>query len=347
MKKFRIGLVGAGTHGRGAVAPALSSALRCELVAVADPSAESLAQLAMPAIRRYRSLHQMLENEELDGIYIATLASSHCELALQAFARGLHVVCEKPLAASADEAERMVMAAESAGRELLVMFENRSKPHYQKIREWIATGAIGQVEAIHLQSFGKHPSQQPRRTNLLNESGCLDCGIHMLDLVRFWMGGGEWDEIHALGAWFGEKTRLAPHLGILARLDRKIMVTFEDSFSYGRLVSKTPWNFNRSTLAIIGTHGVIVDGYAADQPCFQLVSDDRMETGLIIPSSHRHEIGVVVDDFVATLWGEDESRYLATGRDGLAAQQIVDEVHRQSVAKRTLHSSEHIHALTL
>lgn len=336
--KLRFGIVGIGTHGRGAVVPAIEMAHECELVAIADPHEENLRAVIDPSVRRYRSLEQMLRHEALDVVYIATLASSHCKLALEAFHAGAHVVCEKPLASSVEEAQRMVDAAEAAGRKLVVMFESRSKPHYQKIREWIGEGAIGRVEAIHLQSFGKHPSQQPRRTNLLNEAGCLDCGIHMLDLIRFWMGGGEeveWEEVTAMGTWFGEEVRYAPHLAILARIGKETVVTFEDSFSYGRLVSKTPWNFHRHTLAIIGTHGVIVDGNVGGQPCFQLVSDERMEAEFILASHHRDEISEVVDAFAVHLKDPAARTFsFATGHDGLSAQKIVDEVNRQCIARR-------------
>ncbi len=335
MKKLRFGLVGAGTHGRGAVIPAFLQTGQCELLAVADHSLDHLEKIRPVPFRMYHSLHQMLENEDLDALYIATLASSHCELALQAFKKGLHVICEKPMASSHEEAQRMVAAAADAGRELFIMFENRFKPHYRKIREWIVSGAIGKVEALHLQSFGKHPAQEPRRANLLNEAGCLDCGIHMLDLARFWTGGGEWQEIYAIGSWFGEEVLYPPHVGILARLDNDVTVTFEDSFSYGRKVAGVPWNFRKNSLTIVGSEGVITESQAGDQHGYQLVSDRRMEHVMVSPSSHREEIHEVLDYAASVLRGAVEDRgWLATGHDGLAAQHIVEEVNQQSAKRR-------------
>lgn len=263
---LRIGLVGVGTHGRQAVIPAFETSRFCRLVAVADHR-EDLAPYAGREFRCYQSLDAMLENEELDVLYIATLPESHCELALKAFRNGLHVICEKPIAASADEAEQTVNAAEEAGKELIVMFENRVLPAYRKIKEWIQSGVIGRVEAIQIQQLGKHPQAQPRRTHLLNAAGCLDCGIHMLDLVCFWLGGGAWQE-----TWFNEEVEFAPHVAALARLDNRVMVTLDASFSYGLRVEHLDYRFKKQGLSIVGTEGLIRE---IGDPCagFEVLSN--------------------------------------------------------------------------
>lgn len=335
MKNIRFGLVGVGRHGRHALLPAFSRSRYCKLLAVADRSPDNLSQIEDSTLRRYGSLNQMLDNEELDAVYIATLASSHCELALQAFEKGLHVICEKPLSANAREAEIMLVAANRAGKSLVVMFENRVKHHYQKIRKWIMEGRIGRVEAIHMQSFGRHPTEQPRRTNLLNEAGCLDCGIHMLDLVRFWNGGGQWSEVQAMGTWFGEQVVCAPHIGVLARLDSGVMVTFEDSFSYGYSLKNVPHNFGRNNLTIVGDKGVIIDCRVGDSPAFQVITDDYQETEIVLPLSHSEEIPLVMDHFAQVINGDlEDDGILPTGYDGYMAQKIVDEVNRQCRERR-------------
>ncbi len=331
--KLKFGLVGAGTHGRTAVIPGFLKSTHCELLAIADACGDALQQVEAPALRRYGSLEAMVQEEELDGIYIATLADTHCALAMTAFAKGMHVVCEKPMAATAQEAGQLVKAATAAGRELCVMFENRVRPVHQKVRHWIADGHIGRVEAIHLQSFGKHPTAQPRRTRLLNAAGCLDCGIHMLDLVRFWLSGGRWEIVHALGTWFGEAVERPPHMGLLARLDSGVMVTFEDSFSYGYGIETAPWNFGRNTLAIVGTKGVIRDGEFNGEPGIELISDTYNDRVAFAPEGHPSDIAGMLDLFAEAISGDPRAReLLPSGSDGLEAQRIVDEINRQCVA---------------
>ena len=329
--KLNFGLVGAGTHGRGAVIPGFARSQSCKLVAVADPCEESLSLIEDRTLRRYTSLPEMLETEKLDAIYIATLAPSHCELSLAALEAGAHVVCEKPMASTAEEAQRMLDAARRAKREIAIMFESRFHSHNQTVREWINSGVLGRIEAIHVQSFGKHPLTQPRRTNLLDAAGCLDCGIHTLDLIRHWLGGGHWETIHALGTWFDEAVKCPPHIGILARLDNGVMVTFEDSFSYGYRVESEPRTFGKSTLAIVGTKGVITD-VPHPQPGYQLITDERREWTPFEVSYHYDEIPKVLDLFAQMLQGEPPDPRLPLAIDGLEAQRIVDEVNRQCVA---------------
>ncbi len=328
--RLRIGLIGLGSHGSGAVLPAIGHSSFWELAAVADCNAALLE--AAPHAHRYPSLEAMLKEETLDAVYIATLPDTHHALTLTALQHGLHVVCEKPLAATLEEASAMNHAAREAGRQLVVMFESRFHDYNRTIREWITSGRLGRVEAIHLQTLGKHPTAQPRRTNLLNAAGCLDCGIHKLDLVRYWNNGALWEKIHALGAWFDEEVERPPHLGILARLDNGVMVTFEDSFSFGYRLPQLPNTFRKNHLAIVGTHGLIID----DGPeSYQLITEAGSESVAAPVSHHQHEIPKVLDAFALTLrQQEQEPHLLPTGEDGLEAQRILEEVCAQAIATR-------------
>ncbi|HWL52867.1 MAG TPA: Gfo/Idh/MocA family oxidoreductase [Chthoniobacteraceae bacterium] len=341
---FRFGLVGAGTHGLRAVIPAFETSAGCRLEAVADTSPARLDALP-PSLRRYASLEAMLASEALDGVYIATLPDTHCELALACFRHGLHVICEKPLATTLEEAQRMAEAALAARRELVVMFEYRFLPHYEKIREWIASGRIGRVEAIHLQQLRKHPVAQPRRTNLLNAAGSLDCGIHRLDLARFWTGGARWETVHALGTWFEEPVKKPPHISILARLANGVMVTLNESFSYGYRLKRMPYTFSKNSLAIVGSHGVIHD-VGGGRAGYELVTQEGSETVPFIKTSHRDEIPKVLDAFARFLNGRDDAR-LAFAEDGLEAQRIVDQANRDACISRADDSSFHHHPATL
>lgn len=335
-RKFRIGLVGAGTHGRDAVIPGIQKSSEFELIAVADIRQSNLDELADKSFARYLSAEEMIRSEKLDALYVATLPETHCELTLLAFQHGLHVVCEKPLAANIEEAQKMVDAARAAHLELVVMFENRFQPYNLKIREWISSGRIGRMEAIHIQTFGRHPQQQPRRTNLLNAAGCLDCGIHMLDIARYWNNGANWKIIHALGAWFDELVEKAPHMGILAQLDNGVMVTFEDSFSYGFKLKNLAWNYSKSGLTIVGTEGLITEIKDSEGKVtgYELVTDSGREHVPFEVTFHYDEIPKVLTQFAKVLNGDPEEwPLLPRGTDGLEAQRIVDEVNRQCVEK--------------
>lgn len=335
-KRKRIAFVGLGTHGANAVLPGILKSKEWELVAVADNNPEHLQKL--PHLRGYHSVETLLQEEEVDAVYVATLPNSHCALALAVLKSGAHVVCEKPMAANAEESRIMLDAAREAGRELIVMFENRFQPYNRRVRQWIRGGAIGRVEAIHFQSFGKHPPASPRRARLLNAAGCLDCGIHTLDIARYWNEGARWEIVHALGAWFDEAVERPPHVGILARLDNGVMVTFEDSFSYGHRVESEPNTFGKSALAIVGTRGVITDATEGEERVYRLITDKRRESAPVEITHHQDEIPKVLDAFARLLRGEadeETSASLARGEDGHEAQRIVDEVNNQAIATRS------------
>jgi len=235
-KVIRIGLVGYGTHGQWAVVPAMRAARRVRLTAVADLRPENLAKLEDKSIAGYTDYRQMLKREDLDAVYIATRIETHCEVAVAAFKAGLHVITEKPMAVSLRECRRMIAAAEQAGKLLGVDFESRYRPGFRQIRAWIAAGRLGKLRAIHIdEMWDGHKIWGPlgeRRRLFCDSSGCLDCGIHKLDLARYFSGGGAWRNIKALGAWFGERVRYPSHIAVLASLDKGVLVTVNASFAF-------------------------------------------------------------------------------------------------------------------
>jgi predicted dehydrogenase len=336
-KTVRFGLVGYGTHGQWAVVPAFKRAEGVTLAAVADLLPANLAKLDDPSLARYTDYREMLKKEQLDALYVATRVEQHAEVALAAFKVGLHVITEKPMAPSVRDCRRMIAAAGKAGRRLGVDFELRYSPGFRQIRDWIAAGLIGKVGAIHLDNMwdGHKVKGQlaERRRRFCDSSGCLDCGIHKLDLARFFNGGGIWRDIRAYGSWFGEKVRFPPHIAILARLDTGVLVTVNASFSFTAYIDKRVKGATHEGLAVVGSKGVIVlhEGPAGERH-LQLVSETRDE---IVPFSEHGHTPVIADllsDFAgALLRNKPQPVEVACGTDGLMAQWCADEANRQAV----------------
>src|SRR5215467_6957076 len=78
--------------------------------------------------------------KQVDGAIIATPNSTHCEMALQCIAKGIHVLVEKPLAVSSEEGLKMVEAAEKAGLTLAVGYSSRFRPCLELLKELLSTG---------------------------------------------------------------------------------------------------------------------------------------------------------------------------------------------------------------
>lgn len=97
----------------------------------------------------YGDLARLLDDEQVDVLHVCTPNAVHAEQALTALGRGLHVVCEKPLAVSLAEATALVDAAARAGRVAATCYHVRGYPLVQRMRAEVEAGAIGAVQAVH------------------------------------------------------------------------------------------------------------------------------------------------------------------------------------------------------
>mgnify|MGYP000200463728 CR=1 FL=1 len=120
-------------------------------------------------------------------------------------AAGKHCLLEKPMASTSRQCDEMVAAFRQAGKVLAINFEYRVSPLLRSIRDDVRTGRIGKLLSIRLvYNWDNHwhrPDFHARRAAFLNEGfGCMDCGVHYLDLGR-WIGGGDFVRLAAEGTW--------------------------------------------------------------------------------------------------------------------------------------------------
>lgn len=334
---IRFGLIGYGKHGQWAVVPAMQAARGVKLVAVADLKPGNLAKLEDQSIAGYTDYREMLAKERLDAVYVATRVESHCAAAVAALKAGLHVVTEKPMANSIGECRRMIAAAEQADKLLAVDFESRYVPGFRQIRKWIADGRVGRVQAVHIaQMWDGHKIWGPlgeRRRRFLDSTGCLDCGIHKLDLARYYCGGGAWRDIRAIGAWFGEHVKFPPHLSILARLDTGVLVTVNASFAFTAYIKQRIKSGVYNSLAILGDRGVIVlHQEPRGEKFLELAGASLSQTIPFQEQGHDAVITLLLTDFARSIRDRRPlPPEVATGHDGLMAQICVDEANRLAV----------------
>lgn len=150
-RKLRVGLIGAGTIAYSAHLPAIRK-LRdtLELVAVADIRAGNAERAAREfgAAAYYEDYHQLLARGDIDFVDICTPEFLHAEQTEAAASAGVHVICEKPMAATVAEADRMIAACEQAGVRLMIAHSRRFTGRYQQIRKAIDRGDIGEVRYV-------------------------------------------------------------------------------------------------------------------------------------------------------------------------------------------------------
>ena len=166
-----------------------------DVVAVAARSADRARayadQWGIPI--SYGSYDELIESPEVDAIYIATPASLHREGTLAALAGGKHVLCEKPLAANADEAREMVAAGEASGLIMMEAFHWRYHPLVGQMAAVLASGKLGtiqRVEGVFNLPVGVIPEGDIRYDLALGGGALMDLGCYPLQWVR-WAVGSE------------------------------------------------------------------------------------------------------------------------------------------------------------
>lgn len=188
--KPRLGFLGVGWIGRNRL-DALARSGLAEIAAVADPSPSNLSEASKitAGAEQFSSLDALL-NLDLDGIVIATPSALHAEQAIACLDAGLPVFCQKPLARTRKETERVVQAARRSNCLLAVDFSYRFTTGVQRIRKMVQAGEMGKVFALDLVFHNAYgPDKAWFYDYQLSGGGCLiDLGIHLVDLA-FWLLG--------------------------------------------------------------------------------------------------------------------------------------------------------------
>ena len=190
----RIGIVGAGKICQGPHMGAYDKIANAEIVAICDIDENKLNNLKnrYPNANYYTDYKEMIENEELDAVDICTPNNYHSIVAIYALNKGLNVICEKPDAINASEAEKMKEAAEKSGKTLMVIRNNRYRPSTKYLKKYIADGKMGEIYAGRCGWIRRRgiPGWGGWFTDKEQSGGgpLIDLGVHIIDLAMYFMG---------------------------------------------------------------------------------------------------------------------------------------------------------------
>lgn len=149
-KPIRIAIIGSG-HRAWAHLGVLKALPGYQVVAIADPTPKNLDQGASlaPGAKTYSDYKKLLaERNDIDAVVVITPSFLHSEVTVAAFQHGYPVLCEKPMATSVEEANKMIEASKKAGKPLYIGFQKRLAPTVMKMHELARAGEIGQIEFI-------------------------------------------------------------------------------------------------------------------------------------------------------------------------------------------------------
>ncbi|WP_449393947.1 Gfo/Idh/MocA family protein [Devosia riboflavina] len=185
-KKVRWGILSTANIGMAKVTPAIQKAENCEVVAIASrdfgKAREAADQLGIA--RAYGSYEELFADPEIDVIYNPLPNHLHIPMTLAATRAGKHVLCEKPIAITAKEAEELRQVPE--GRLIMEAFMIRFHPQWQRAREIIRSGELGDVRAIDavFSYFNANPDNVRNKADI-GGGGILDIGCYPITSGRF------------------------------------------------------------------------------------------------------------------------------------------------------------------
>jgi len=142
----------------------------------------------------YTSIDEMLEKEDLDYVDIALPTYLHAEATIKALNKGLHVLCEKPMARTSDECAQMIKAAKTNNKKLMIGQCLRFWPEYEILKEYVDTGKFGKVTGAYFYRGGGSPIWSFENWLLVNEKSggaLLDQHIHDVDTINWLFGKPE------------------------------------------------------------------------------------------------------------------------------------------------------------
>ena len=191
-KRLKVGIIGCGGIANGKHMPSIKAINRVDMVAFCDLIEERAIKAAkeygVEGAKVYTDYKQLLADPEIDVVHVCTPNRSHADISIDALHAGKHVMCEKPMAKSAEDARRMVAAAKETGKKLTIGYQHRHKQSATYLKNIIARGDLGDMyyaEALAVRRRGT-----PNWGVFLNEyeqggGPLIDIGTHSLDLTLY------------------------------------------------------------------------------------------------------------------------------------------------------------------
>ena len=190
MRRVKWGILGVAQIATEKVIPAMQRGERCEIAAIAsrDGARAAAAAQALGIAKAYDSYEALLSDPEIEAVYNPLPNELHVPWTEKALAAGKHVLCEKPIALDAVEAERLIAAREKSGKLLAEAFMVRFHPQWRRAREVARSGEIGDVRSVQTM-FAYHLLDADNiRNRPPGGGGLYDIGCYAILTARFLFG---------------------------------------------------------------------------------------------------------------------------------------------------------------
>lgn len=323
-------IIGTGMHPHLKVAPAMDLAKGAELVAVYSRSRERAETFAEDHDFKaaYDSMDEMLKDSRIDAVFVASPNALHAGHTLQAARAGKHVLTEKPMATTVEDASAMVRECRVRGVKLGTGFELRFNPGHILACKVISQGSIGRIslvqghwgrgvrgERFHVPRTGLRGWwEQPELMG--NASVIVGLGVHAIDLFRFMLG----EEVTEVTAMTDGQTEQQP-LEHIATMSLRMESGIIAAVSCGRMLPDTLNDFS-----VYGTDGRVTGRatvWEARMGSVEVTSDS-VNHKQVYPYDYLGNFVDELEDFQRAV--EDDLEPAATGVDGLQVTRVTSAV---------------------
>jgi inositol 2-dehydrogenase len=325
---IKVGLIGAGRMGKVFANTLAFAVSEVDLVAVADPNPETLAEVASRyhIAGKFSDYHELLAQKDIEAVVIASPTGTHAEVVTAAAQAGKQIFCEKPLSQDLQACDSTIAAVKKAGVKLQMGFMRRFDPPYAAAKQKILDGVIGTPVMF------KAASRDPRRTSLEfarreNSGGMImDMGVHDFDLAR-WLMGSEVKRVHTEGACLA-----FPELKEVGDIDNAVINLRFANDAVGNIdISRNAVYGYDIRTEVMGTEGSLWIGYLQQTPTLVLnragVTHDTVpyfmeRFGIAYAEEVRVFVNHILNNTQPDVTGEDARAATAIG---IAATLSLDE----------------------
>jgi phthalate 4,5-cis-dihydrodiol dehydrogenase len=248
-RQLKIGIAGIGV-GATEILPAMESMPELDLFAGADlvPETRDLFQKRFEGAKAYDSVEKLCADPDIEAVWVATPNRFHAEHAIMAAEHGKHVVVEKPMALSLEQAERMLEAADKNNVKLLAGHTQSFSLPVRTMRKVIVSRQLGPLRAIHVQAYSDW-MLRPRTADELDLS--QGGGVpyrqvpHQADTIRL-LGGGQLRSVRAMtGQWFDARPIPGYYCAYLEFEDGTPATMIHNGYGYLLGNSMVPWGVDK------------------------------------------------------------------------------------------------------
>ncbi|OIJ17470.1 oxidoreductase [Anaerobacillus alkalilacustris] len=270
-KKLKVAIIGCGGIAKGKHMPSLAKLETVEMVAFCDRkfkrAEEAAKKYGTEDAKVYEDYQELLKDEAIDVIHVCTPNSSHCEISIASLEAGKHVMCEKPMAKTAEEARKMIEAAKRTGKKLTIGYQNRFRPDSQYLQKVTSNGDLGEV--YYAKAHAIRRRAVPTWGVFLDEEKqgggpLIDIGTHALDLTLWMMNnykpkvvmgstfhklGEKENAANAWGSWDPKKFKVEDSAFGFIKMENGATIVLESSWALNSL------DVDEAKCTLCGTEG--------------------------------------------------------------------------------------------